>query len=213
VNNFLAFAFKNSAVGSKILCPCRKCVNSFWREASDVREHLICDGFLEGYTIWNLHGEPTPSVNHGNFDDAELMEDSNEDDDISGLLRDLAAGLDDRGDFEDNCSVLEPCVELLAIQKLVDENSKELYPNCKKYTQLRFLVRLLHLKLLGGWTDRSFNLLLDLLNDALPEGSSLPRNFHEAKKLVKSIGIGYISIHACENDCILYWKDNSDLNS
>jgi len=22
-------------------------VNSFWREASDVREHLICDGFLE----------------------------------------------------------------------------------------------------------------------------------------------------------------------
>jgi len=77
VNNFLAFAFKNSAVGSKILCPCRKCVNSFWREASDVREHLICDGFLEGYTIWNLHGEPTPYVNHGNFDDAELMEDCN----------------------------------------------------------------------------------------------------------------------------------------
>jgi len=33
----------------------------------------------------------------------------------------------------------------------------------------------LHLKLLGGWTDRSFNLLLDLLNDALPEGSALPR--------------------------------------
>ena len=152
-------------------------------------------------------------MNHGNFDDAELMEDCNEDGDISGMLRDLAAGLDDRGDFEDNSSVLEPCVELLAIQKLVDENSKELYPNCKKYTQLRFLVRFLHLKLLGGWTDRSFNLLLDLLNDALPEGSSLPRNFHEAKKLVKSIGIGYISIHACENDCILYWKDNSDLNT
>ena len=83
--------------------------------------------------------------------------------DISGLLRDLAAGLDDRGDFDDDSSVLEPSAELLAIQKLVAENSKELYPNCKKYTQLRFLVRLLHLKLLGGWTDRSFNLLLDLL--------------------------------------------------
>ena len=56
-------------------------------------------------------------------------------------------------------------------------------------------------------------MLLDIPNDALPEGSALPRNFHEAKKLVKSIGIVYISIHACENDCILYWKDNSDLNS
>ncbi|XP_039805278.1 uncharacterized protein LOC120669560 isoform X2 [Panicum virgatum] len=141
------------------------------------------------------------------------MEESNEDDDIAGLLRDLAAGLDDRGDFDDSSSVLEPCAELLAIQKLVEENSKGLYPNCKKYTQLRFLIRLLHLKLLGGWTDRSFNLLLDLLNDALPEGSALPRSFHEPKKLVKSIGIGYNSIHACENDCILYWKVNSKLDS
>ena len=89
-------------------------------------------------------------MNCGNFDGCEVMEESNEDDDIAGLLRDLATGLDDRGDFDDSSSVLEPCVELLAIQKLVEENSKELYPNCKKYTQLRFLIRLLHLKLLGG---------------------------------------------------------------
>jgi hypothetical protein len=66
------------------------------------------------------------------------VEESDEEDDISDLLRDLAAGLDDRGDFDDNTSVLEPCVELVAIEKLVAENSKELYPNFKKYTQLRF---------------------------------------------------------------------------
>jgi len=71
------------------------------------------------------------------------------------------------------------------------------------------LIRLLHIKLLREWTDRSFDLLLDLLNNALPEGSILPRNFHESKKLVKSIGLGYISIHACENDYILYWKDHN----
>jgi hypothetical protein len=41
VNDFLAFAFRHSAIGNKILCPCKKCVNSFWREASEVREHLI----------------------------------------------------------------------------------------------------------------------------------------------------------------------------
>ena len=151
MNSFLAFAFRNSTVGNKILCPCQKCVNSFWKVASVVREHLICDGFLKGYTTWNLHGEPTSSVNHGNFDGVEVTEQCNEDDDISCLLRDLAAGLDDRGDFEDNNSVLEPSAELLALQKLVADNSKELYPNCKKYTQLCFLIRLLHLKLLGGW--------------------------------------------------------------
>jgi hypothetical protein len=44
-----------------------------------------------------LHGEISSSVNHGNYDGAEVLEESNEDDDISDLLRDLAAGLDDRG--------------------------------------------------------------------------------------------------------------------
>jgi hypothetical protein len=97
-----------------------------------------------------LHGEISSSVNHRNYDGAEVLEESNEDDDISDLLRDLAAGLDSRGDFDDNSSILEPCAELAAIPKLVAENSKELYPSCKKYTQLCFLVRLLHIKLLGG---------------------------------------------------------------
>jgi len=115
VNGFLAFAFRNSAVGDKILCPCRKCVNSFWSEASDVCEHLICDGFIQGYTTWNLHGEESTSYeNHGNNDDVDLMEESTEEDDISELLRDLACGLDDRGDFEDNSSV-QPSDELLAL--------------------------------------------------------------------------------------------------
>jgi hypothetical protein len=129
------------------------------------------------------------------------------------LLKDLAAGLDDRGDFEDNSSIIGCCDELAAIEKLVAENKKELYPNCKKYTQLRFLVRLLHIKLLGGWIGRSMNLLLDLLNDALPESSTLPKSFYEAKKLVKFVGIGYNSIHSCENDCILYSKDYAKFNS
>jgi hypothetical protein len=209
----LAFAFRNSVVGNKILCPYRKRVNSFWKEASEIREHLICDGFLKGYTIWNLHGETNSVVNHGNYDTNEVMEEPNEDDDIYDLLRDLAAGLDDRGDFEDKSSFVDPCEEQVAIQKLVAENSKDFYPNCKKYTQLRFLIRLLHIKLLGGWIDRSFNLLLDLLNDALLKVSTLPKNFYEAKKMVKTIEIGYISIHSCENDCILYWKENLDLNS
>jgi hypothetical protein len=121
-------------------------------------------------------------VNHGNYDTNEVMEEPNEDDDISDLLRDLTASLDDRGDFEDTSSFVDPCEELVAIQRLVAENSKELYPNCKKYTQLRFLIRLLHIKLLRGWTDRSFNLLLDLLNDALPEGSTLPIFFMKLRK-------------------------------
>ena len=87
VNSFLSFAFRNSAVGDKILCPCRKCVNSFWRDSSDIWEHLICDVFLKGYTTWNLHGEASSYfVNTDNGDGADLVEESSEEDDYLHCL-------------------------------------------------------------------------------------------------------------------------------
>jgi hypothetical protein len=92
------------------------------------------------------------------------------------------------------------------------DSRQELYPGCKNFSKLRFLVRLLHTKLLGGWSDKSFNLLLDLLKDAYPE-SAIPKNYNEAKKLVKCLGLGYVNIHACENDCTLFWKDNANANT
>jgi hypothetical protein len=71
VNSFLAFAFRNSAIGDLI------CVNSFWRDSSEIQVHLICDGFLQGYTTWNLHGEASSSyVNTDNGDGVDLVEES-----------------------------------------------------------------------------------------------------------------------------------------
>ena len=114
MNGFIAYAFKNSAIGNKILCPCRKCANIFWREACDVREHL-CDGFLRGYTTWNLHGETSSSdVNPRNSDGAIPIEEA-EEDEVSELLRDLAGGLDDGVDFEDENSDVQPSDDLRAL--------------------------------------------------------------------------------------------------
>jgi hypothetical protein len=111
VNIFLTFAFRNSTVGDKILCPCRKCVNSFWRDSSEIQEHLICNGFLQGYTIWNLHGKASSSfVDIDNGDGADPVDECSEEDDI-------ACGLDDRGDFEDNSSDVLP-KKLVDLQKL-----------------------------------------------------------------------------------------------
>ena len=31
--------------------------------------------------------------------------------------------------------------------------------------------------------------------------------------MVKSVGVGYTTIHACENDCILFWKEHKKLDS
>ena len=128
------------------------------------------------------------------------------------MLRDLGGGLDKEGDFENDAVSEQTDAYLEALQKLKNDSSQELYPGCKKFSKLRFIIRLLHVKLLGGWSDKSFNLLLDLLNDAFPEGSSLAKNYNEAKKLVKCLGLGYVSIHACEHDCILFWKNHAKVD-
>lgn len=208
---FLQHEF-SSAVGNKIQCPCKKCAGSFWRDESEVHEHLICEGFLRGYKPLMFHGEGSSFVNSAEYDEVGDVE-SSEHDDIFDLLRDLACGLDDRGEFEDEGNSDVTNEDLNALKMLSDDYGQELYPGCDKFSKLHFIVKLLHIKLLGGWSDKSFDLLLNLLIEAFPKGSALPKNYNEAKKTVKCLRLGYVSIHACKNDCILYWKDDANANS
>ena len=151
-------------------------------------------------------------INSHDYTDTEAVNNSDEDD-IANLVQDLAGGLDDKGDFEVSDGLDETDVDLEAINQLVIDNTQELYPGCKKFSKLHFLIRILHLKLLGGWTDKSFDMLLDLLMEAFPDGLALPKNFNEAKKVIKCLGLGYIKIDACENDCILFRKEYANCDA
>lgn len=127
------------------------------------------------------------------------------------MLRDMGFGIGDTGGLDDcdDGGLGEDNVEVSDFYRLLDDASQELIPGCKKFSKLNFLVRLLHTKFLGGWSDKSFDMLLALLREALPDGSLIPKNFHDSKKTVKTLGLGYITIHACENDCILFWKEHA----
>ena len=46
----------------------------------------------------------------------------------------------------------------------------------------------------------------------LPESSNIPTSYYETKKILRDLGLGYESIHACENNCILFWKENVDVD-
>jgi len=75
------------------------------------------------------------------------------------------------------------------------------------------VLRLINLKAINGWTDKSFTELLQLLKDMLLEGNTLPNHNYEAKKIVCLMGMEYKKIHACLNGCILYKKDFELLKS
>ena len=52
--------------------------------------------------------------------------------------------------------------------KLLEKIEAELYPVCKNFTTLSFIVQLLHMKVLNGWTDKSITMLLQFLFEFLP---------------------------------------------
>jgi hypothetical protein len=108
-------------------------------------------------------------INSHDYSDIEVVNNSDEDN-IANLVHDLAGGLDDKGDFEVSDGSNETNVDLESINQLEIDNTQELYLGCKKFSKLHFLIRILHLKLLGGWTGKSFDMLLDLLMESFPDG-------------------------------------------
>jgi len=49
-----------------------------------------------------------------------------------------------------------------------------LYPGSTNFTRISTVLRLVKLKEMNEWSDKSFQELLQLLKDMLPEGNTLP---------------------------------------
>jgi len=71
-----------------------------------------------------------------------------------------------------------------------------LYPGSTNFTRLSVVLRLMNLKAINGWTDKSFTELLQLLKDMLLEENTQPNRNYEAKKILCPMGMEYKKIHA-----------------
>lgn len=99
------------------------------------------------------------------------------------------------------------------IKRLLEEAQQEVYPGCKNFSVLSLVVKLLHVKVMCRWSNKSFDMVLDILKDLLPEGAKIPLTHYDAKKMLKDLGLGYEAIHACKYDCTLFYKEHAELNN
>ncbi|OIT36597.1 hypothetical protein A4A49_06472 [Nicotiana attenuata] len=107
----------------------------------------------------------------------------------------------------------EPNLQAQKFYQLLEDAETELYPGCKSVSKLSFVVRLLHLKCINHWTNKSMDDLLSFFKEVLPVESFVPNSFYEAKKVLRDLGLGYTKIDACQNDCILYWREHANAQS
>uniref|UniRef100_A0A803MKF3 Uncharacterized protein n=1 Tax=Chenopodium quinoa TaxID=63459 RepID=A0A803MKF3_CHEQI len=64
---------------------------------------------------------------------------------------------------------------------LLEDIESELYPGCKTFKRLEFLVTLLHIKVSNKWSDKSFSMLLSALHRAFNHDKKFPANSYEIK--------------------------------
>jgi len=58
-------------------------------------------------------------------------------------------------------------------------------------------------------SDKGISMVLDLLKEAFTQ-ARLPGSFNDMKKVVRKLGLTSESIHACPNDCMLFWEANAE---
>ena len=96
--------------------------------------------------------------------------------------------------------------------KYKSKANEKLYPSCKDgLTTLSVMIELHNLKKEFNWSGNSMTELLKLFKKCLPEENTLPNKYPTMKKMLKDLGMKVKCIHACINDCMLFWKENANI--
>ncbi|XP_060213848.1 uncharacterized protein LOC132641015 [Lycium barbarum] len=213
MEQFLNYAFSNPEVGVTIQCPCIKCNNVLWKTREEVELDLLKWGIDPTYDRWIFHGESDSSsddeINSGA--DSDL---GNDDASTFEMLHDMYRGFPSNNyeyDETNESRNEEPNTEAKSFYSLLKDAKQKLYPDCQKFSKLSFVMRLFQMKCLHGWSNTSFDSLLKLLGDVFPKENVLPNSIYEVQKIIKDLGLDYVKIDACVNNCILYRKKYADL--
>ncbi|KAL9681346.1 hypothetical protein QQ045_013129 [Rhodiola kirilowii] len=68
------------------------------------------------------------------------------------------------------------------------------------------------MKVDNGWLDKSCTAQLRWFKEFLPSDNKFPSSYRDVRRSLKNLGLGYETIHACDYGCILYYKENNDLD-
>ncbi|XP_019184421.1 PREDICTED: uncharacterized protein LOC109179380 [Ipomoea nil] len=203
---------RNKKAEDFITCPCCDCkIFRRYRSSEEVKIHLIRRGFKERYEQWIWHGESLPPSTSVSKNEAQAYSETHAENETH-VSNDKGDEINDRID-EMMCDMQEDFSEMPTEFKcLFDNAEKPLFSGCTKFTKLSGVLKLYNLKAKNGWSDKSFTGLLEILKDMLPSENEIPISTYEVKKLLCPLGMDIERIHACPNDCILYWKEYKDLH-
>ncbi|XP_074383286.1 uncharacterized protein LOC141724892 [Apium graveolens] len=201
VDNFIKFAIENldPEDNGLIRCPCKNCGNEYYKYPSTVKVDLYRHGIMQWYTRWDCHGEKDVLRNDVG---TSFGNTSCRDDDMYDAHDD---DFEDCEDFDE-----EPNAKAKEFYEMVNTASEPIYPNNANFTTLKFVMELLRWKNRHNCSNNGFDDLLHLIGLVLPEDHKLPEKYYTVRKMIRGLNMEYEKIDACENDCMLFYKEHSE---
>ncbi|CAN6692478.1 unnamed protein product [Malus baccata var. baccata] len=218
IHAFIEFATRHNLGSTHIRCPCRRCNNSTWETFENVRFHLVRNGMLETYTTWYHHGERLDQASSSYVTRVETVEsnvDPNEQ--VMNILNDVypyasSNTNQEGGEWGDDGRPTMDSEAFKNYEKLLKNAKQELYPGCENFSVLTAIVELMHGKIKFRLSNKCFDYYLGVIKRMLPKENCLPEDHKRAQKVLKGLGLGYEKIHACVNNCVLFYKKNKALD-
>ncbi|CAL9012815.1 unnamed protein product, partial [Prunus brigantina] len=186
IEDFIEFARRHNPGATRIRCPCRRCNNTLWETIENVGFHLVRNGMIETYSIWNLHGEQLDNASSSNptrVDNIEPVVDPNEQ--VMDIINDAFPFASTNINQEGEDDVLTPMdsAEFEQYEQLLKSANQELYPGCESFSVLTAIVELMHGKIKYRMLNLCFNYFLGVFKRMLPTGNCLPKDHRQAQKV------------------------------
>ena len=64
-----------------------------------------------------------------------------------------------------------------------------------------------------GISNRALEGVLNLFTRFFPKGYCVLNIMEKVQRVVRDLGLDYVKIHAYEKDCVLFWKENTNLDT
>ena len=217
IGQFMECTEKVVAVDGKVRCPCKNCKNVYRETLATLENHLFDNGIDPSYTRLVHHGERfglhEPQVQNEAFVDRDWGG-AGQTSDMEQMLEDVEAGMFGTASVEgDADSDIHGFASMHGkkFARLWADLEEDLFPGCKEFSRLSFIVEMMHAKKETNMSVRAFNWILGLFRRAIGDTEGkLPKSHDDCKKLRDGLGFSYDKIHACVNDYVLFWKENKD---
>ncbi|XP_059281257.1 uncharacterized protein LOC132034945 [Lycium ferocissimum] len=101
--------------------------------------------------------------------------------------------------------------EAMRFYQEFEEASRPLWVGCA-HSKLSIAVRMIIIKANWSVVETAMDSMIKLVGEIVSPEYDIPKNYYQAKRLVSNLGLSYNNIHCCSNGCMLFYKEDADLN-